>query len=128
MRPSQLIAALFVSAVGVCAADNLLTDISQIARSWGQVSVYADNDEDYFGVEYVGLPDGCQIVRAPFPVKQDHQLTGNRNLQAHSNVMPNDSKPVETTMEEMTSDLHRNCPTSQPLRWATPAARVLAAH
>jgi hypothetical protein len=24
--------------------------------------VYADNEDDYFGVEYVGLPDGCQIV------------------------------------------------------------------
>jgi hypothetical protein len=80
MLPSQLTAAVLVSAAGVRAADNLLTDISQISRSWGQVSVYADNDEDYFGVEYVGLPDGCQIVCPPFPIKQDHQLTRNRNL------------------------------------------------
>ncbi len=51
---------LFVVA-GARAID-LETDISKISRSWGQVSVYADNDEDYFGVGYVGLPDGCQIV------------------------------------------------------------------
>lgn len=65
MFVSQLTAALFISAAGVRAADNLLTDITQISRSWGQISVYADNDEDYFGVDYVGLPDGCQIVSLP---------------------------------------------------------------
>lgn len=58
----QLATALLLSAGSVRAAVNLLTDISQISRSWGQVSVYADNDEDYFGVGYVGLPDGCQVV------------------------------------------------------------------
>lgn len=42
---------------------NLLLDINQISRSWGQISTYADNPEDYFGVDSVGLPDGCQIVR-----------------------------------------------------------------
>jgi hypothetical protein len=65
MLVSQLTAAVLVSAAGVRAADNLLTDISRISRSWGQISVYADNDEDYFGVDYVGLPDGCQIVSIP---------------------------------------------------------------
>ena len=58
----QLTAALLLSAAPVRAAVNLLTDISQISRSWGQISIYADNDEDYFGVDYVGLPDGCQVV------------------------------------------------------------------
>lgn len=58
----QLTTALLLSAASVCAQVNLLTDISQISRSWGQISVYADNDEDYFGVDYVGLPDGCQVV------------------------------------------------------------------
>lgn len=62
MLLSQFTVALLVSAAGVRAAADLLTDISKISRSWGQISVYADNDEDYFGVEYVGLPDGCQIV------------------------------------------------------------------
>ncbi|KAK3075030.1 hypothetical protein LTR53_002000 [Teratosphaeriaceae sp. CCFEE 6253] len=27
----------------------------------GQISTYRDNDESYFGVDDVGLPDGCQI-------------------------------------------------------------------
>lgn len=58
----QLTVALLLSAAPVPAAVNLLTDISQISRSWGQISIYADNDEDYFGVDYVGLPDGCQVV------------------------------------------------------------------
>jgi hypothetical protein len=40
----------------------LLTDISIISRYWGQVSPYVDNPDDYFGVDYVGLPDGCQMV------------------------------------------------------------------
>lgn len=59
---SQLAITLLLSAASVGAQVNLLTDISQISRSWGQISVYADNPEDYFGVDYVGLPDGCQIV------------------------------------------------------------------
>jgi len=42
---------------------DLLTDINQISTFWGQISTYADNPEDYFGVEAIGLPDGCQIVR-----------------------------------------------------------------
>ena len=40
----------------------LLTDISIISRYWGQISTYADNPDNYFGVDYVGLPDGCQVV------------------------------------------------------------------
>ncbi|KIW02731.1 uncharacterized protein PV09_06165 [Verruconis gallopava] len=39
----------------------LLTDLSIISRHWGQISPYADNNETYFGVEDVGLPDGCGI-------------------------------------------------------------------
>jgi hypothetical protein len=51
-----------LTAAHVNAAADLLTDITKISRSWGQVSVYADNDEDHFGVGYVGLPEGCQVV------------------------------------------------------------------
>ncbi|RFU23886.1 4-nitrophenylphosphatase/Acid phosphatase, partial [Scytalidium lignicola] len=40
---------------------DLLTDINQIQRYWGQISPYHDNPDDRFGVEYVGLPSGCQI-------------------------------------------------------------------
>lgn len=40
----------------------VVTDIPSIYTSWGELSVYADNAEDAFGVQYVGLPDGCQVV------------------------------------------------------------------
>lgn len=60
MVPSTLVLAL-LSASTVSAID-LLTDIDKINRYWGQVSPYADNDENYFGVEYAGLPSGCQPV------------------------------------------------------------------
>lgn len=53
-------------AVAQVGAVYLETDITKISRSWGQISVYADNEEDYFGVDYVGLPDGCQIVSYNF--------------------------------------------------------------
>jgi hypothetical protein len=42
----------------------LLTDLSVISRSWGQVSTYADNPENYFDVNDVGLPEGCGIEQA----------------------------------------------------------------
>lgn len=61
MRFSHVAVAL-LPAAGLGAAVELLTDINQISRNWGQISPYADNADDYFGVEYVGLPEGCQIV------------------------------------------------------------------
>lgn len=42
----------------------LLTDINVIKQYWGQISPYADNADSYFGVEDVGLPDGCAIEQA----------------------------------------------------------------
>jgi hypothetical protein len=39
----------------------LLTDLSIISRNWGQVSPYVDNVDSYFGVNDVGIPDGCGI-------------------------------------------------------------------
>ncbi|KKY15154.1 putative histidine phosphatase superfamily clade-2 [Phaeomoniella chlamydospora] len=42
----------------------LLTDLSKIQRYWGQITPYFDNAEDYFGVESVGLPGGCQVEQA----------------------------------------------------------------
>ncbi|TKA83048.1 hypothetical protein B0A55_00855 [Friedmanniomyces simplex] len=41
--------------------ETLLTDINIISQYWGQISPYHDNAESYFGVDDVGLPDGCQI-------------------------------------------------------------------
>jgi hypothetical protein len=43
------------------AGSQLLSDMSIISRSWGQVSSYLDNDDRYFGVQDIGLPDGCGI-------------------------------------------------------------------
>ena len=43
---------------------NLLTDLNVISSYWGQISPYADNVETYFGVQDVGLPDGCQVEQA----------------------------------------------------------------
>ena len=40
----------------------LLKDIKLISKHWGQITPYSDNDENYFGIDYVGLPDGCQVV------------------------------------------------------------------
>ncbi|KAF3916049.1 hypothetical protein ABW21_db0203366 [Orbilia brochopaga] len=43
------------------AESQLLTDLSVISRYWGQHTPYIDNDDGYFGVKDVGLPDGCGI-------------------------------------------------------------------
>jgi hypothetical protein len=82
---SQLAAALLFSAAW--AQVNLLTDISQVSRSWGQISVYEDNPEDYFGVDYVGLPDGCQIVSLLFrrPMARRQQLI-NVGIRQHAST------------------------------------------
>lgn len=42
----------------------LVTDIPTISRYWGQISPYADNAENHFGVQVTGLPDGCQVEQA----------------------------------------------------------------
>lgn len=38
-----------------------LTDLHLIQQYWGQITPYADNTEDFFGISDVGLPDGCQV-------------------------------------------------------------------
>lgn len=80
---SKLAVSAIVVAAQVHAAVDLLTDISQISRSWGEVSAYGDNDEDYFGVGYVGLPDGCQIVSTLSALITEYQLT-NLGICQHS--------------------------------------------
>ncbi|KHJ34543.1 putative repressible acid phosphatase [Erysiphe necator] len=42
-------------------ATRLLTNINEISKYWGHLSPYTDNPSDLFGVEYTGLPAGCQI-------------------------------------------------------------------
>ncbi len=61
MRATTLSMAL-VAAAASNACAYVLTDAKSASRSWGELSVYADNDEDAFGVGYVGLPEGCQVV------------------------------------------------------------------
>jgi hypothetical protein len=56
----------------------LLTDLSIISSHWGQLSPYADNAENYFGVQDVGLPNGCQLEQA-------------HSLQRHANRFPTSS-------------------------------------
>ncbi|KAF2766669.1 phosphoglycerate mutase-like protein [Teratosphaeria nubilosa] len=44
--------------------DTLISDTNVISQYWGQISTYRDNADNYFGVQDVGLPDGCQIEQA----------------------------------------------------------------
>lgn len=39
----------------------LINDISVISNYWGQIRPYSDNNESYFGINDIGLPDGCQV-------------------------------------------------------------------
>lgn len=55
--------------------NTLLTDINVISQYWGQISPYSDNPANYFSVNDVGLPDGCQV-------EQVH------TLQRHANRFP----------------------------------------
>ena len=56
----------------------LLTDLATISGYWGQITPYTDNAEDYFGVQWVGLPSGCQVEQA-------------HTLQRHANRFPTSS-------------------------------------
>lgn len=55
--------AVLLSASGA-ASQRLENNLGEISRHWGQISVYADNDEHDFGVKTAGLPDGCQVEQA----------------------------------------------------------------
>lgn len=61
MRASTISIALLASAASNVSA-YVLAGAKGANRLWGELSVYEDNDEDAFGVDYVGLPDGCQVV------------------------------------------------------------------
>lgn len=52
------------SSTANASSSKVVTDLNVIQRYWGQLSPYADNAESYFGVEDVGLPDGCAIEQA----------------------------------------------------------------
>ncbi|EHY55106.1 3-phytase A [Exophiala dermatitidis] len=45
----------------VSASSEPLTDLHVVQQYWGQITPYADNAENFFGVNDTGLPDGCQV-------------------------------------------------------------------
>ncbi|KIH86826.1 histidine phosphatase [Sporothrix brasiliensis 5110] len=55
---------LSLAMAGSAVGSSLATDLNVISRYWGQLSPYADNDEDYFGVNDVGVPAGCALEQA----------------------------------------------------------------
>ncbi|OAA70268.1 Histidine phosphatase superfamily, clade-2 [Cordyceps fumosorosea ARSEF 2679] len=83
MRATVFSMALMVAA-GSNASAHVLTDAKSASSSWGELSSYADNREDAFGVGYVGLPDGCQVESVStlqrhaerFPDSVDNVTTG----------------------------------------------------
>ncbi|KAK3678509.1 hypothetical protein LTR78_001806 [Recurvomyces mirabilis] len=60
----SVVAAALVGKAFAAINTTLLTDINVISQYWGQISPYRDNDDNYFDVQDVGLPHGCQIEQA----------------------------------------------------------------
>lgn len=55
-----ILAAAAVTSVAAWADDyDILADITQIKRYWGQITPYNDTPASYFGVQNTGLPYGC---------------------------------------------------------------------
>ena len=73
-------------------APGIVTDINTISQHWGQISPYRDNQENYFGVQDVGLPDGCQV-------EQVH------SLQRHAQRFPTSSVTDGTNNENFAAKL-----------------------
>jgi hypothetical protein len=57
---SHIAVTVLVSASCVRTEADILTDITKISRNWGQISPYADNTDDYFGVDCL-----CTLSYAP---------------------------------------------------------------
>jgi len=74
------------SASGSSDSSSIVTDPAIYSRLWGQISTYADNPFNYFGVQDVGIPSGCQI-------EQVH------TLQRHANRFPT------SALEDGTNDM-----------------------
>lgn len=71
--------------------------IPSIYHSWGELSPYKDNAEDAFGVQYVGLPEGCQVVSQPKPLCRVNIIDiYSRNPSLLFNVMLNVSQTTLT--------------------------------
>lgn len=69
------LALLAAGAPALALNQNVISDINIISKYWGQISPYSDNDENQFGIQDVGMPEGCQI-------EQVH------SFQRHSNRFP----------------------------------------
>jgi hypothetical protein len=124
---SYVSSTLLVAAVAVTVqAEDLLTDITKIQRYWGQVSPYADNEPDYFGVGYVGLPDGCQIVSALIEASRFPADPNNRNPLTRFNATHNDFPRVGSMMVRTTRDSPPRSRTSQALQLRSLPAYLLA--
>jgi len=63
MRSASLLTTLTAAslAFGAILDSNVVDDLDVISQYWGQVTPYNDNKPSFFGVEKVGLPDGCGI-------------------------------------------------------------------
>lgn len=89
---SLLVGVVVASPVHEKRSVELLKDINIIQKHWGQVSPYSDNEDDHFGVEYVGLPNGCQIVSSStcstYILKADTTKEQAHTLQRHANRFP----------------------------------------
>ncbi|WPG98610.1 Hypothetical protein R9X50_00140300 [Acrodontium crateriforme] len=72
---------------------SFLTDINQISQYWGQISPYTDNPDSFFGVDDVGLPDGCQI-------EQVH------SLQRHAQRFPTSQFDDGSNTERFAAKVH----------------------
>ncbi|KAG9651339.1 3-phytase, partial [Aureobasidium melanogenum] len=59
-----VLASAVAPALASAANDTLVTDIDFISQHWGQISTYMNNPADAFGVQWVGLPAGCQVEQA----------------------------------------------------------------
>jgi hypothetical protein len=64
----------------------LTSDISLVSRYCGQLSPFVDNTDNYFTVQDVGLPDGCQVEQA----RSLHRHGNNRFSTAFFNDGDND--------------------------------------
>jgi hypothetical protein len=71
--------------------------VPSIYHSWGELSPYKDNAEDGFGVQYVGLPKGCQVVSQQKPVRSSYHIDMySRNPSPRFSAMPSASQTTLT--------------------------------
>lgn len=91
----QIAVLLAIASHGV--ASGHVNGVSSIYHSWGELSEYKDNAEDHFGVQFVGLPDGCQVVSdASILETRDDINTRVRSRYLPFSAMPSASQTLST--------------------------------